>query len=210
MSSFVEGSDVMTPERRIADLEEALIDAQRKLDAIRTVWGIEASGTVGNSNSMVFYRRGLRECKCGRRPQIQSDVNEPGMFLVMCPDCVLRTRSHRRIMDAMRDWQDEKYTPATAMLREKLTAQDMSEDGALKLIDGVRTRATEDYLRKLDAGAGPDDTDRAEIELAMPETAERLRAMHAKRRRELLDEGKPGVVMKALGRPKGRSRVKID
>ena len=117
MSSYVQpvevppGMEDRSLKAEVGRLKSAMERQGRLLKSLGFEVGPSAIG-IGR----VFYHQGLKRCRCKRPPQIQEDIDEKGKWLVICPDCQIRTESNPKVMDAMRDWQKNKYTELSEMM----------------------------------------------------------------------------------------------
>lgn len=156
MSSYVEKrilakSEYMTPEeqvkkleRRVASLEGVIEEISRMLGS----FGLTVKRSIGTSIALKYGHGSLKACPaCGSDAvYVQESIDESGAWLVMCDKCGRRTESSRKVKDVILGWNRDQVTEESRLVEEKLTAREMSDEGAKRLVAAMVENAADEYM----------------------------------------------------------------
>lgn len=177
-------SPELSKDQQIASLERQLRAAQGVVQGMERCMGSMGLSVVavqGQSAAVPAFRhRVLKACDgCGGKPLIVEDVLHEGEYLVQCPECVLRTDTYKRVVDAVKAWNAGEFTEDSEMIQTPLTAASIADRGARALVEAVTRKAAEDYFVSLRVGH-PD----AEIEAVFPHKTEVWRRLWREKKLE--------------------------
>lgn len=107
-------------------------------------------------NSVVYYHPALKRCSCGYGAAIVEDIYEQDAWMVRCSECFARTPSTKgRLRDLITGWNRGVRTECSRMLSQPLTAKDMSEYGAGKLLEAITKDAASEWLQGMRSSGRP-------------------------------------------------------
>ena len=125
--------------------------AQRKLthdiDALTALAGALGFTLRYKTNAdPVFTHDRAKKCSCGSAPEVCMSYYEPGKWLTMCPRCAARTVLTDNPVAAVRAWNHGEYSEGAQLMRDTLTAKNMSDLGAQNLTEGLKRQAVRDLM----------------------------------------------------------------
>ena len=154
MSSYVEKqilakSEYMTPEERIKKLERRITSLECVLEEMSRIlgsFGLTVKRSIGTSIALKYGHGSMKACPvCGGVAYVQESIDEPGAWIAMCDQCGRRTKGSQKVKDEILGWNRDQVTEASAMMEEKLTAREMSDEGAKWLMEAIVKNAADEY-----------------------------------------------------------------
>lgn len=164
MSSYVEKriltkSEYMTPEEHIKKLERRITSLECVLEEMSRMlgsFGLTVKRSIGTSIALKYGHGSLKACPvCGGVAYVQESIDEPGVWIAMCDQCGRRTKGSRKVKDEILGWNRDQVTEASRIVGERLTAREMSDEGAKRLMEAIVENAADEYTLGVRVSGSP-------------------------------------------------------
>ena len=104
-----------------------------------------------NREKLIEKLTGVHCPSCGRETvQLEPLLKMYGDgYVVKCKSCFFRAETGATKEEALKNWKDEAFTETARMLSHPLKAEDLPDDGVMKLFESVNQQAHDEYTALL-------------------------------------------------------------
>jgi len=124
--------------------EERLQDKIAQLQTFLAALGFVRMSLAGDCYA--YHHNRAKPCSCGKYPVVMEYMYTPGNWVAICNNCGARTVEASNPIEAVRFWNQEKYSEGTLLTRNKLTAKTMDDIGAQNLTEAAKHQAVMDLV----------------------------------------------------------------